>query len=396
MPGTEPRQPVTLAELTAGLVWPRLFRVFPLAVQPPRVLLGLLVVLWTLIVGAGYDALTGARLQPVGFADAVGPFQFVTERFRDGAHAATLGALRLDAARVFDGVREMLVTGPRGVWLQAPGHAVGLTITLLLLVLPPVTLLAGAICRMVACDVASEMSLSVAAAVSTAGSRWRSLLGAVAGPMIVAGSLALFIAALGAGLLRFPGVMAVGGVFYGVLLLLGAALVFVVVGYAVGGWMLIPAVVVEGTDAIDAAQRAYAYTLGRPGRTLAYAALLLALLVIAYGVLSLLTAEAIQWTAGLASAWTGAPPIGGEVHAFAAHSPHSSAGLTGSARFAAAAVRWWESFALNLLSGFVVSFVCAGSTLLYLLLRRVNDDQDIEDIWSPEARASVSLPAPER
>lgn len=381
---------MTFAELTAGLLWPRLLRAFPLALQPPRLLLGLAMILWTLVVGSVFDAATPIRVQPAGFADATGPFAFLVAQFREGMHACALGAVRLDAARVFDGLRAAVVTGPRSLIDQAPGAAASLAVTILIFVVPVVCLLAAAACRMVACDVASDLNLGLAPALATARRKWRSLLGAVLGPLALMGVLALLIATLGLVMLRFNIVNIAGGVLYGVPLLLGAALVFVAVGYALGGWMLLPAVMVEGTDAIDAIQRAYAYTIGRPGRLAMYGAALLALLAVSSTAIALLIAEATQWTASLANAWTGAAPLSAGAHAFAA-APASEHG--GTASFVQAAVRWWESFAMNLVAAYAASFLCSGSTLLYLLLRRVNDEQDIEDIWSPEACAAVSIPA---
>ncbi len=392
MPRPEPRHPVTIADLTAGLIWPRLLRTFPLAIQPPRVLLGLLIVLWTLIVGAGFDAISGVRIQPSGFAEAAGPFASLVARLRDGFHGAVMGAMTADLPRIAEGFREALLTGPRLLWAQSKGAALGLAGAMLVLVVPVAALLAGGICRMVACDVASDLNLTAAEAVSTARRRWRSVLGATLGPLLLLGILALLIAGLGCLTLGFPGVSIVGGVLYGAFLLLGAAMVLVGAGYAAAGWMLIPAVVVEGTDAIDAVQRAYAYALGRPGRLMLYCGIVVAVIAVSYGVLALLASETIQWTASIASVWTGRPPLGGGVHAFAPM-PAAPTNLEGSTALASAAVRWWERLLIDLVAGVVVSMVCTGSTLLYLLLRRVNDEQDIEDIWSPEARAAVSLPA---
>ncbi len=254
----------------------------------------------------------------------------------------------------------------------APTHAWALLITLLLLVLPVLLLVHAAIARSVACDVAQRLNLSSIAAIRFAARKWPSILAAWFGPFLLA--LGLAFSLLLAGLLfRVPVLNVIAGALYGPFLLLAAALVFITLGFLLAQSLLAPAVVIENTDAIDAAQRAYAYLLCRPGRFFLYAAILLAQAAVSILVAAFLVTVILQWTGALTGFWSHGPIL-------ARPDP------AGTTAIAAALARLWQSALFALLAGFVLSFYSSASTLLYLALRRVNDDQDIEDIWLPDPR----------
>ena len=46
-------------------------------------------------------------------------------------------------------------------------------------------------------------------------------------------------------------------------------------------------------------------------------------------------------------------------------------------------IAFWEILAALILPAFAVSYYFSASTALYLLLRRVNDEQDIREVWMP-------------
>jgi hypothetical protein len=124
-------------------------------------------------------------------------------------------------------------------------------------------------------------------------------------------------------------------------------------------------VAVEGTDAADGAQRALAYVVGRPGRALVYLAVMTAL---GAGVawVSLIVIEQatlLAMTAGFPRA------------EFASESRAAGWWLAGS--------MWAYGVCFGLVLSWIVSYMNTAGTLMYLALRRVNDQQDVSEVWMP-------------
>lgn len=344
----ESTRPVLLADLTAGLVWPKLLRALPLAAHPARILLAAVPFIWLMAVGSLFDLIAG---RPIIWADPDNKL---------GAFAALA---------ISDKQAELAGVPKPDIFAQAPSHAWPLLITLLLLVVPIFLLFHAAIARSVACDVAQRLNLSSRKALGFAAAKFPSILAAWFGPILF--TLVIVLGLLVAGLLfRVPGLNVLAGALYGVALLLGAAVVFLTLGFLLAQSMLAPAVVIENSDAIDAIQRAYAYLVCRPGRFIAYALILILQGFAAVFVAAILTHLTLEWTGALTGAWSGGPIL-------------ARSNASGSTSVAAALAGIWRSLMIALFAGFILSFHASASTLLYLALRRVNDDQDMEDIWLP-------------
>ncbi len=347
-------RPVLLADLTAGLIWPRLLRALPLAAHPSRILLASISFIWLMAVGSAFDLIAG---RPIHWPNP----------------DANLGAFQ--ALAISDRQAEAAGLPKPDIFAQAPTHAWSLLATLLILVVPVLLIIHAALARSVACDVSQRLNLSSASALRFAARKWPSILAAWFGPVLL--TLFLILILLIAGLLfRVPILDVLAGAFYGLYLLLGAAIVLLTLGFLLAQSLLAPAVVIENTDAIDATQRAYAYLICRPGRFILYTAILLAQAVISVLVATFLIVVVLQWTGALAGHWSLGPIL-------------SRPEPSGTTAIAAALARIWQSLCFALLAGFVLSFYSAASTLLYLALRRINDDQDMEDIWLPDPRRAA-------
>ena len=145
----------------------------------------------------------------------------------------------------------------------------------------------------------------------------------------------------------------------------------VYVSFMLGQSMLAPAVAVEGTDSVDAIQRIYAYLLGRPGRALIYLSLAAVQGLIAIG----LAAWVLNGAADLTASMAGSFLPGERSRALFEPGQQSSAG--------GAIVAFWQLFVSLILSGVLVSWHATAGTLVYLLLRRVCDEQDLREVWMP-------------
>ncbi len=392
-PGRPIRGPITLAEVTAGLVWPTLFRAVPLALQPARVAIGFLVIATIMGVGTLFDAIAGPVVTTATRASAgmarvgrsQGLFASLVDSTLDAFHGAVARSLRLDFAGAWDAMARLWFHEiPRAASAHT-GAFVALLVVLLALIIPVRILAFGAIARMAACEVGLRRAVGIPEALRFAASRWKSLYGALVAPPVLIGFLCLAMAVAGLALFRVPGLNVVGGLLYGVFLLGGVALLVLSVGFAFGAHLVAPAIVVDGADAVDAMQRAYAYVIGRPGRLLLYTAILIALGVVAYSLLAAGAALVLNWTASLAGLWSDANELAGSVRPMDFTLAPRPMGLSGTAKATDSLIGVWERLFLALLAGAVVSYHDCASTLLYLLMRRAVDDQDVEDVIPPDA-----------
>lgn len=377
------RSPITFDDLAADLIWPQLLRAGPLSFSPVRLGLSLfLFFVIALVLGACLWVERVLSLSDPALITAGVPASLRFFSLRElGAHPG--GA----AWRLI----ELFISLP---WLLVLAHPIAATIGVLLSLIAW-SVAGGAISRSAAEEFSTGRSLPWPGAIALALRYLRSLLAAVAGPIVLVWLLWLGLAAGGFLLFRLPVLDLIGGVLYGLALFGGAAAMLLMGAYALGHWMLIPAVMCEGTDAIDAVQRAYSYVFGRTSRLLGYGLILAAQGLILGWIVWFLSAGAAGITARATSAWAGGPgrtaiETGATHAATADHAgavPQAeTAGPT--RRGAAFMVGVWSWIPTAFPFAFGVSFLFTGSTLLYLACRRINDGQDMNELWSPASSAT--------
>lgn len=370
----------------AGLIWPRLLRAGALALRPSR--LGIALVMLVLIGVIG----SVPRLW-LGADDGEGPARVAEAGGAAAAGEVMQGVMTLNPAGVLRGLGQLA--------FGVPGEVVSTYPWSLAIVLVPLMLVwgvgGGAIARSAAVEYAYNERIPWPRALGFAVSKWASLLACKLAP-IVAGLVVVGVMAVaGWVLLRWPGVQVAGGAAYVLALFAGLGLVLLAIGYALGGSMLIPAVACEGTDAIDAIQRAYAYPFSRPVRLVLYLLVLVVELAL-LGVVLMAIAGAVSGV----SAWAVSillPRDLADLMAAAATGSHGVAADSGWSRSTLAAlVAFWSRIPGLLVAAFVVSFYFSGGTLLYLMMRLACDGQDPAEVWKPGQMPGVvpatEVPAP--
>lgn len=363
-----PHGPITFAELSAGLVWPRLLRALPMSLRPARLGLGMLGVIGLIGAAKIVTMLTESARDGGGGAAVARP-RGVGERvladLGDGAGGAAAALTTLDFGGAIDAMNLAMTA------LSVHGERWGALALSLALMLPVWLFVGGAVARSSALEFASRGDAPLRRVLVFALLRMGVLMRAVLLPLFIAAVVSLMLKAGGWALFSVPGVSVVGALLYPLAYIGGLVLVLLWIGFMIGHWLLAPAVAVENTDATDAVQRAYSYVLGRPMRTLVYFALAAALGAVGFVVVSWLTGRADDMARAGLSSWL---------------SDERSDVLAASVATADRGATPWIVGAWRWLIGLLpaawgLSYVFTSSTVLYLLLRRVHDEQDTSEVW---------------
>ncbi len=255
----------------------------------------------------------------------------------------------------------------------------------------------GALSRMTACEFAGQERLRVRDAFDFALGSWRWLTMAPLLPLLIAAVLCLLLAG-GGWVLMQPWVGVLGGALYGLALLLGCVIAFLIIGYAAGFSLLIPAVACENCDAADSLQRSYAYVLNRPLHLLGYGLVALAGLALGFVLVSFFAMLMLNVTAAVVGAVTAysAVPVAGGYQLFDL-TPRAPAAIDVAwhSEWSSWLVTFWQTLVVSLVAAYVFAYYYAASTIVYLLMRRVCDGQAVGEIWQAGSIPGTITPLPE-
>ena len=319
---------VTIRELTAGLIWPELFRAIGLSVHPARVLLGSMTAL--ILFGGAWlieRAGGGAGFGALNVLWPTSDMMPIDDRF----------------AHIWSGWTDAGQTW--GVW-GVIGAVLWCAVVLIVG--------GGAIARSAALDFTIELDPGFRKSVRFAFARLGMLLGAALIPLLVMSVLLGIAKLFGLATMTWNPGAAVGGVLWFIPMALSIFAAILGALYIFGFIMLPGAAACEDSDAGDAIQRVFAYLVSKPHRFVAYGVVLAAQLAIGFVVI-----QAIL-RAGLGAA--------------------SELAHADDAGFAADAIAFWLQVAWLIFLGWVLSYLFSSGALLYLLMRRACDEQDIREI----------------
>jgi hypothetical protein len=168
----------------------------------------------------------------------------------------------------------------------------------------------------------------------------------------------------------------------------------ILIGAAVGWPLMYATISTEASDGFDGFSRAYSYVFSRPWHylwfavvALVYGAIVVTFVYVVASLLAYLSAAGVASSLGNRS--TGALLLG---------APDSVGGpglLTGrplgelniGTYFAGA---WMQTVAV-LVSGFVTSYFWTAATVIYLLLRQVDDATDFHEVYMPDEKEADDL-----
>ena len=408
MPDSAHRVRLEGIDLKAAFPTLRLFDSFRMALQPTKLLLGMLLLMLVYFGGVTLDFIWGPQTPDSGamyvldFEEPVATYfvfdQIVVRElhtFASLVNAAThldLGVGDLANGRgqgVLGAMWSMAVVTPRWVWTEHPGFFLlfgGYSLVVLMV-------LGGAISRLAVMQACADASDGLFETASFTAPRAGWFVVAPLIPVGVAGLVWLIQAALGAVFFNIPGLNVVGAIGFGILILFGFAAACLLIFSALCVGMLPSALAVEGTDAFDAVSRVCTFLIYRPIRYL-----LLTIITLVFGALMYLVVGTIMYfafwfTTRAAGAWVSGFDQLIAVQEFG-RMPYrvEAEGLSTMDRATAWLLLVWSRLWFGLSLAFVVSFFFSAQTWIYLLLRRDVDGTAFEDCFI-EAAGPVQLAA---
>ncbi|QKK07951.1 MAG: hypothetical protein HND58_07020 [Planctomycetota bacterium] len=359
------------------LLWVKLLRLPALALRPQRVVLAVFLVVLVGLIGRLEMPWRDAETPP--FLDAMlgAKLEALAQLWR--------GVIGLHGGAIGSGFAALLIDVPAMALTRYPVETVLLGVPIALVW----AVLGGAVCRSVACEVSLEMTLPWTKQLGFAVKSWRTFLGVAVLPGALIGVIALVLAMGGVVLFNgVPGLELLGGLFYGLGLLLALAAAGLVVAMVLGWSLLLPSAACEGTDAIDSFGRVLAYVVARPVRLLMYVLIGGLVSVLAGGVAFGLAEGAIGFAQATAGAWVPAESLVELTGAYPLEAQLNEAGELREVGGVAAASSWmvgfWGSCLRLVATGYALSCVLTAGTLVYLFMRQVCDGQHYAELWSDQ------------
>ncbi|MCA9304462.1 MAG: hypothetical protein KC996_10100 [Phycisphaerales bacterium] len=340
------REPsVLLSDLTGDLLWPKLLRAPAMALSPSRLMIGTVA------------------------AFVLTVLSWVPSLWLEHPPRVLPGSERAAALNPLDAFDRFL-----GVLVNAHAAVVTHPWTSLIVGIPMLIALSlfGCVIARSAAVEFSQGRLNDPSSTSAFVLRRAShLLTATLGPLVFA-ALLLGLIALGGFLISAPIVNIVGAILYALGLVLGVIVTLVLALHLLALPLIAPAVACEGADGFDAVQRSYAYIVGRPLRMFVFAAILFSLGSLSFALCQMLLSGSIgltDWTMQLLANDAGARVLSGNGE------------LGATQPIAHNIIEFWRALFQLVFAGYVISYFYTASTMLYLVIRRVCDGQEISELW---------------
>lgn len=415
-------------ELAPGL---RLFRSLHQSLTPSRMFLALLLVVLMYLGGKALDFVWGDRVyhnevynyqhfEPARYdrflelqarnTNAVRQPIFQTLVGYELAHFNAMVddavSLNFGLTGLLDGRRDGVIAEIRMMVVTLPGWLIrthpGFTAVFGLYAFVLTMLLGGAIARLAAMDACRGLHGSPFVALRFTALKAGWLIAAPLLPLALVVLIAAVLALCGLVFFNLPVLDVVGGLLFGVLLVLGSIAAVLLLGLAFSCNLLVPAVAVEDADAFDSVSRSFSYVLAHPWRYILYLGVTVVYGAIGYLVVGLVLFATIWATKTFTSllVFTDAaeglnrfdailpdPQLGQVTHEPAAGE------LGASGKVAATLVGVWIKLVVAMLPAYCVSFYFTAMTWVYLLMRYHTDGAAFDELaLRNEQPAQLTVP----
>ncbi len=407
--------------LLGGLLFPKLFQAFRIALQASKILVGLLAVGLITLTGwlmdlAGKAPVTvdagrvvrmevdvyvaGEHVQAYARAatDRVGVFRMMWRFGSNRFHDAVYGLLDGDLGRVGGNIADSL----RGVaWLFRHHLVYGILFAAVSSVVFCIT--GGALCRMAAVQFARGEKVGLFSGLWYGLRRITSFAGAPLSSIAIMFALGVFIFVIG----LLANIPRAGELLVTVLLFLslvpGVLITVVFIGLVGGMHLMFPAVAYDGSDSFDAINRSFSYVYARPWRTAFYTVLAMVYGAVCYVFVRLFLTVVLWATRWFLCLAVFAPSSGGEPDKLGAIWPEPAfsnlygRAVAGPLNWSEGAASWilygYVMLGVGLLAAFVLSYYCSAQTILYGLLRKRVDNTALDDLYVPNVSPLADVEA---
>ena len=157
------------------------------AMRPERVLVGLMMVLFLVAVGRGWDGLSTPHIEVSGIngSEVLGDFDYTQLMVMDGLSQISEGVFSLDSGQMLDGVKRIFLQLPTSLWDHSRSFLVmyGLVLVFVL------GIVGGGLARLEAERFGVEREVKIAECMRWALRRWQRLVGVILLPPILILSL---------------------------------------------------------------------------------------------------------------------------------------------------------------------------------------------------------------
>ena len=387
-----------------SLLFPKIFQTFRMAIQPSKLIIGLLAVAviclagWLLDLNKTVAADAEGRTDLDVYVDCVDRPQLHKKFIADNkANTGVFSALwRFEAGRFhrvvnslvqldISGVTTNLTQCYRGVCWAFSYHPI-YCIIFGLIKLAVISVAGGAICRIAALQFARGEKPGIGESLRFSTNKSLSFFSAPLAPIVIIIFIGLFIYLLGlVGSIRWAGEL-IMGIFIILALLAGALMAIVIIGTVGGFNLMFPAVAYDGSDCFDAISRSFSYVYSRPWRMAFYTVIAAVYGAICYMFVRLFTFLLLAVPHRVLQIG-----ILNNTKLVRIWSKPEYLNLLGSQ--AEASANWTESLAafvihlillavIGLLVSFVISFYFSANTVIYSLMRNRVDNTALEEIYT--------------
>jgi hypothetical protein len=176
------------------------------------------------------------------------------------------------------------------------------------------------------------------------------------------------------------------------LLLVGGLLMTILLLGLIVGWPLMWCTIsCEGTDSFDALGRSYGYVFGKPLQYLGYAAVALVLGWLGFEVVQIFC-DWIVLTTEWAVSWGSTSELMRQVTKVLPHAIETPEGYTVADSGMAKLINFFNGCIQSIPVAFLYSFFWCAAMMIYLLVRRDEDQTEIDEVYLEEEQETYGLP----
>lgn len=408
-----------------GLLFPKIFKTFRMAIQPTKLIIAFLAVAVICLAGWLMDFSGTVVADNDGdvtelnrYVESVGNRNAAVEahivKFREtGKRKGVFSTLwHFGSARFHASLKELFDVNLTSVaengadCLRALGWAMRYhyvyCLIFVTIVLAVISIAGGALCRIAALQFAQGEKPGLTEALRFSGRRFTSFFTAPLTPLIIIAFMGLFVFLLGlAGNIPKAGELIVG-IGLPAALAGGALVAVLIIGAVAGLGLMFPAVAYDGSDCFDSISRSFSYVYAQPARMAFYSVIAAVYGAVCYVVVrffAFLMLWVTHWFLRL-GIWTDSSTEG--VNKLTAIWPKPKLmDLLGSSEIVP--VGWAELWAsrlvylfvlvvIGLMVSFIISFYFSANTVIYSLMRNRVDNTALDDVCTHFDEADAEVP----